>query len=325
MASLDQLSKAKVFVPRDPGKGKKLDGTPQAPKRVGKVHHLVFSPDGKTVVGVMVKRPDVAGMVKRNDMFAALDSISFTENGILVSGPASTDKDAIDRLGIDFDKCIIWEGMDVVTRSGKVLGYVVDVTFDLKTGAVETIYVTDGAVAASLVGSVPIPASMILGYRKGNMVVSDDAAELSLTGGAAAKAGESFAKAKIAGKEAAHEAGKAASVAVDKGSFALGKGIGHVRNVVKDAMTEDPEVAELPAQDVTVEAPASPETPASAEKDDAPVPVYVPSGTTSDDGTEDKPDVQAGVDKAARAVGRQIGKTKGMFSSFLKEFEENSK
>jgi uncharacterized protein YrrD len=324
MASLDQLSKAKVFVPRDPGKGKKLDGTPQAPKRVGKVHHLVFSPDGKTVVGLMVKRPDVAGMVKRGDMFCALDSISFIESGVLVSGPASTDKAAIERLGIDFDRCIIWEGMDVVTASGTALGYVVDVTFDLDGGAVETIYVTDGAVAASLVGSVPIPAPMILGYRKGNMVVSDDARDLSLTGGVAAKAGEGFAKAKVAGKEAAHEAGKAASVAVDKGSFALGKGLGHVRNAVKDAMTDDPEVAELPAEDVTVETPPKPEASVSAEKDDAATPVYVPSGTSASD-DEKKPDVQAGVDKAARVVGRQLGQAKGMFSSFLKEFEENSK
>ena len=43
------------------------DGTPRDPKKIGKIHFPVFTPDGTRVVGFMVSPPDVAGMIKQSD------------------------------------------------------------------------------------------------------------------------------------------------------------------------------------------------------------------------------------------------------------------
>ncbi len=335
MLTMEQLVGQKVFVPRPDGRRTKADGTPAPPKRIGKVHNLVFSPEGTSVVGLMVKRPDVAGMVKRDDLFVALDAVGTFEGGMLVD-EAGTGDGAAEVRGLDLDRCIIWGGMDVATRSGRQLGYVTDVQFDYGTGAVDTVYVTDGAVAASMVGSVPVPGAMLGGYSKGVMVVADEAADLALTGGLAAKAGEGLAHARIAGKEAASKAGAAAGKAVDKGSFALGRALGSARRSIAEAMADDGSDDPLPsaaAEAVRVEAPAEPKAvPGEAGEP----PLYAPAGTgdapeaagAGPAPKEEPGSGSAGNDTAARAakaVGRQLGKTQGMFKSFLKEFEEASK
>ena len=277
MLTMEQLVGQKVFVPRPDGRRTKADGTPAPPKRIGKVHNLVFSPEGTSVVGLMVKRPDVAGMVKRDDLFVALDAVGTFEGGMLVD-EAGTGDGAAEVRGLDLDRCIIWGGMDVATRSGRQLGYVTDVQFDYGTGAVDTVYVTDGAVAASMVGSVPVPGAMLVGYSKGFMVVADEAADLALTGGLAAKAGEGLAHARIAGKEAASKAGAAAGKAVDKGSFALGRALGSARRSIAEAMADDGSDDPLPsaaAEAVRVEAPAEPKAvPGEAGEP----PLYAPAG-----------------------------------------------
>ena len=43
-------------------------------QKFGRVRAAVFSPDGKHVAGFVIKRPDVAGMVRRADAFVAWDS-----------------------------------------------------------------------------------------------------------------------------------------------------------------------------------------------------------------------------------------------------------
>ena len=67
--------------------------------RVGKVHQTVFSPDGLRVVGFFVARPDIAGMVKREDAFVALDAIAPCDGGVRVTkGSESFDAAARARL-----------------------------------------------------------------------------------------------------------------------------------------------------------------------------------------------------------------------------------
>ena len=161
MLTMEQLIGQKVFQPRPASKKTRTDGTPAAPKRIGKVHNLVFSPDGLQVVGLMVKRPDVAGMIKREDLFVPLSGFTTFEGGLLIKDGTPTDEAAAKALRLDLDKCIIWGGMDVVSQDGASLGYVADCSFDWKTGALDTLYVTDGAMAATLVGSVPLPANLL--------------------------------------------------------------------------------------------------------------------------------------------------------------------
>ncbi len=342
MPSIETLNRVFVYEPRSGRKAAKADGTPAKPKRLGRVHNLVFSPNGRRVVGILVRRPDVAGMVKRDDLFVAWDRLAAYEGGgLIVAAEAGDayDEKAIERLGLPWDRCIIWESMDVATAGGKVLGRVTDITFDGATGDVDTIFATDGQVAASLVGSVPIPPELLRGVRSQTMIVADEAEELELTGGMAAKAGEGFARAREKGAEVVSQAGTAAGKLLDKGSFALGRAIGQAKNAIADAMEPEPaeSPAPAPARDVLVEAPAAPpkvegsagEPPifsvdAEAAKAAHEKPAAKPTATAQAQSAA-KPEEPSAVDAAAQALGRQLGKTKTMFSEFLKEFNEASR
>ena len=244
----------------------------------------------------------------------------------------------------------MWAGMDARTRSGKVLGYVNDVEFDLKTGRAKTFYIGDGGMARALVGSFEIPAEMIIGYSAADqfMVVSDDAENLAVDGGVAAKAGEAWASAKVKGAEVGHKAGAAASEAVDKGSFQVGRLIGKAKRAIADATAEEPQPAdpaEIPAADVSVSAPTgtlrasegeraangepvtyvpAPQTADAAPKADAPARPKVKKPTEAQKAAAKKKAAQASND-AARMVGKGLGRMGKMFGSFKEEFDKASK
>lgn len=221
MRKLSEVRGKPVYVPKKGGKTKAFE-------RLGKAGMAVFSPEGTRVVGFLVRRPDIAGMVKRPDVFVALDALEQVDGGFRVTmGDPAFDDKACKRLSLDWDRCIMWDGMDTKTTAGKVLGYVGDATFDEVTGDVQDFLVGDGNMAESLVGLLRVPVSMLVGYEKGFMIVSPEAAKQELTGGLAAKAGEASARAKVEGAKAAAVAGEA----VDKGSKALGRQLGRTKGM----------------------------------------------------------------------------------------------
>ena len=220
MRKLSEFKGKPVYIPKK--------GKPGAFERLGKSRMAVFSPEGTRLVGFLVKRPDIAGMVKRPDVFVALDAFEPVDGGFRVTmGEDAFDDHARRRLALDWDRCIMWDGMDTKTTKGKVLGYVGDITFDETSGEVADFLVGDGNVAESLVGLLRIPASMLVGYEKGYMIVTPEAANQDLTGGLAAMAGEATARAKIEGAKAAQAAGDA----VSEGSKALGRQLGRTKGM----------------------------------------------------------------------------------------------
>lgn len=352
MLSINDLYGRKVYVPKKAKKKKGAEPDEIKLGKLGKVHMAVFSPDGREVVGFLVTRPDIVGMVKRPDAFLAWDSFRILDDGTLC---LTREDDGLDdaarkRLGIDWDSCVMWEGMDAKTASGKKLGYVSNADFDAKTGRVGSFYVGDGGVARALVGTFQIPASMVKGYSNGCMIVDDAAANIELGGGAAAKAGEGFAKAKVKGSEAAHKAGKAAGEAVDKGSYAFGRILGKAKRAIEDATADDepeakkasaPERPAVPAADVRVSEPEGKLRASAEERAARPEPkTYAPApegsaankpaaAQTAKKPAAKKPAAPAAKkpssDNAAKAVGKQIGRMGKMFSSFKDEFDKASK
>lgn len=262
-----------VRVCRAPKPGKELtkDGLPRRGRKIGKVSKTVFDPSGMRVVGFIVRRPDLLWMFKRSDRFIALDAIEVRDGVICpVKGMDSWDDRAIKRMGVDWDTCIIWEGMPVRTSSGEDLGRVDDISFDEETGEAESLFLDDGGTARALVGSVEIPKELMVGYDDGLLIVKSEAAQCKLTGGLAAKAGEATAKVGIAAREGAHTAGKAVGKAVDKGSYGLGKAIGRIKRSVSGAAEEfkkeAPAPAKKPAAKTTAAAKATTAAKATAAK-----------------------------------------------------------
>ena len=289
LLSVGSLLNKKVYAPR---KGKE-----DASRRIGKVRRFVFHPTEKRVIGVIVKRPDLALMFHRPDQFIAIDRLEVVEDGLIadLSGAAS-DQAACKRLGVDWAKCLLWLGMEIVTEDGQTLGRVGDITFEPTTGRVVSIRRNEGATARWLLGVEEVPARMIRGFRFGvgskmadyqnedaggegdevsaedeenfgAIVVSNDVRELDPQGGLAEKAG-------------------AASVrAAQKGKDALSK--------VKDQGAEVAEKAKEVAREKT--------------------------GVTMENIGE-----RAGeaINKGAFATGRQLGRAKGMFGDFLDEYRK---
>lgn len=325
--------------------------------KVGKVHNAVFSPDGARVVGFMIKRPDVAGMIKREDAFLAWDSYErMDEKTLLVSRPDDgMDAAAIKRLRLNWDACIMWAGMDARTVAGKPLGYVSDAEFDEKTGVVSRFLTADGGMARALIGSFVITPDMARGYADGCMVIDPGDATPQLDGGLAGAAGEGYARAKAKGAEVGKKVGAVAGQAVDKGSFALGRALGKARRAIADATAPEeesqPQAPAVEAADVRVERPVERIAEKSAGPADAPArpapKTYAPvaDGAAPKPGPGPKPKAAGAApkaapaarkkpaakkpattgDKVARAAGKQLGSLGKMLGSFKDEFDKASK
>ena len=226
MLKVSAVMRVPVYVPKRGRTDEARELTPADLSLVGKVHQVVFSPEGKHVVGFLVHRPDVAGMIRREDAFASLDRCVANDVGLVVTSSDGLDDAARKRLNLDWDSCIIWTGMDARTSDGKEIGWVSDAEFSPKTGRVKTFFVGDGSVAKSLVGNIEIPVDMLCGYRDGNMIVLPEAAKLELNGGIAAKAGTTYARAKLA-------ANRATSSVTEDGARSLGRVLGKAKKTGK--------------------------------------------------------------------------------------------
>ena len=229
---VSDIQGARIY--RVPAESKRTnkDGTPREPKRLGRVHFPVFSPDGLTVVGFMVKLPDVAAMIKQPDRFVALDALDVYEGVLAVrDGKENYDDAAAKRLGVNLDECLIWTGMDVLTVSGDKMGYCADCTFSGKTGKVSSFKLTSGSTASMLIGDIEMPASYLKGYRSGAMIVANEVRDLQLSGGAAAKAAEASVVIGDKVKKGAAKLDEHGSKALDKGSRALGKQLGKTKGM----------------------------------------------------------------------------------------------
>ncbi|WP_165061912.1 PRC-barrel domain protein [Adlercreutzia sp. ZJ154] len=242
--------------------GRLKQGDSDAIKKVGRVRACVFHPKQKRCVGLLVKRPDVALMFHRADMFVAYNGFDVVDGNIVVrEGSQNTDKGACKRLGVNLDDCVLWLGLAVMCEDGTDFGIVGDVLFHPETGAIETLVVSKGATANTLLGQRNIPASAIRGFKRGmgtQLYVSDDddssalgcilvddsVKEIDVGGGVAEKAGAATAvaadkaqrvvkKVKPKAQEAidkakptVKKASKAAGAAVDKGAYVTGRQFG---------------------------------------------------------------------------------------------------
>lgn len=236
-------------------------------KKIGKVRNAVFHPSERRCIGFIIKRPDAALMFHRKDLFVSLEGFHLADGEMVVhdNDPAATDRGAVKALGVIWDRCVIWVGMPLMTKSGEFLGYVSAVSFDQVTGEVEGVMAEGGAASDALLGKRVVPGNLVKGFRmgqgmslapvgqagsleedapKGAIMVADEALTIAAEGGAAAAAGKATAIATHKAKKtvvrarkvvdeqtekarpAAEKAAKKAGEAVEAGSFAVGKQLG---------------------------------------------------------------------------------------------------
>ena len=226
-------------------RGVRVIGGRSGNKRIGKILRAVFSPDGSVLVGYIVGRPDLLFMFKRRDRFLAHDAFKVVDGRVVATiDRDSWDEPAWKRLGIDWDTCLIIEGMPLVTEDGEKVGTIASVEYDEKTGKIIAVQVGEGMAAKAIVGVSHIPLKLIVGYQDGQIIARSAASDIQAEGGLAAKAGEQAAvvtnvvkektasarkTAKVIGKNT----GKMAGNALDSGSKALGTQLGKTRGMFK--------------------------------------------------------------------------------------------
>ncbi|MCL2136878.1 MAG: PRC-barrel domain-containing protein [Coriobacteriia bacterium] len=163
-------------------------------RRIGKVLRAVFYADDYRLAGFIVKRPDFLFMFKRSDRFLAWDRLELTDQGIVASQEKdSWDKQAIERLRLDWDRAMLLQGMPVVDYYSQKIGAVDDVWFDPKTGQSIDLMVSTGIGSKALIGQIRIPVTSIKGYEDTNIVLLKNALVPQHEGGLATIAGKQAA------------------------------------------------------------------------------------------------------------------------------------
>lgn len=247
--------------------GVRVIGGKKGTKRIGKVRRFVFHPKEKRVIGFVVKRPDLLWMFHRADQFVPIDGYDLIDGRVVLHPDAVTSgKAACKEMGLNWDECVLWVGLPVVTESGESLGFVGNVTFNRLTGTVEEFETDSGATSNALLGKRKIPSSMMRGFKRGvgaalaNMgeegtatdevqlgalLVADEAADLNSEGGVAEKAGQATAVAmdKVhtateAAKPVVSKAAAATGEAVNKGAYATGKQLKRSTHMFQDFKSE---------------------------------------------------------------------------------------
>ncbi len=247
--------------------GVRVLGGKNGRKRIGKVRRFVFHPREKRCIGFIVKRPDLLWMFRRKDLFVSIEGYDVVDGRIVVRDvPEATGRNACKSLGVDWDACVLWIGLPVMTEDGEAFGIVGDVTFNRLTGAVDSIETDSGATANALLGKRVVPAELVKGFRRGMgaalartgeeagqndetvlgaVLVSDDVKQLAAEGGIAEQAGKATAvvvdKAKTTvdkAKPAVSEAAKKTGEAVNKGAYATGKQIAKSKTMFSDFKEE---------------------------------------------------------------------------------------
>jgi uncharacterized protein YrrD len=202
-------------------------------KKIGRVHHFVF--DKKVCIGVLIKRPDVAMMFRRKDIFASLSSLTF-QSGTVILDADYEDKanEFLKKKKINLAHTFVYDGMTVNCENGKELGTVDSITCN-SSGKIEELKISDGAMSDALLGVRNVPGEYVIGVKAGTgtarlvstegdgeedfgvLVVNDDAGEVTFAGGASEKLAAGSVVAKKKAGEYAGKLKEKATPALEKG------------------------------------------------------------------------------------------------------------
>ena len=302
-------------------------------RKFGRVRNVVFHPSKPQAVGITIKRPDLLLMIKRKDRFAAIDKLQVMEDGNLladITDAQTWDKAACKRMGVDFDQCIIWDNMDVRNLDGDKLGAISNIVMDDEY-RIESVDISSGGVERSLLGSADISAEFLKGYDPdAQAIVADIQREqITVSGGVAGKAGEAWAMGKHRVTESQEEISSKAAQNIEDTAVAAGEAIGKVRDKVKDsaAAQKASEAANKAGDAVNDGAYKLGRAIGKLREGDADELVEDTATSMKERAVASKKeaDDDADFDAAAKKVGEQLRKTKGMFSAFKEEFDKASK
>ena len=234
MRSVHDICLQHVFMKTKKGKIKKL----------GRVHVVLFHPHKPCAVGVLVKQPDKALMFKRNDCFVALDFLHSFDGGLVFDSAldGSFGKENVCKsLNLNYDDLLLWDGLNVRTEDGKIIGTVKNIFLD-SNNSVTKIDVSSGSIDRKLVGASCISKRDLIGFKDGCIQVTNEGAINLEEGGVVSEAAVVWTKGKASVSKAATKAASNASATLDKavgeGAFNAGKKIAKIKKKAKKTFSE---------------------------------------------------------------------------------------
>lgn len=190
----------------------------------GKFGQAICTPDARQVAGFYLKRSDILLMFKRPELFVALDKLGKKEAGFyLKSLDQALGKKAIERLSLDWENCIILQGMDVITEAGEPCGFVDSIIFDPQNGKITSVGLKSSLSSRILLGTHEISVNYVLACKQGHLVVKNEVAELASSGGIAQKAGHLVAKTSHKAQQFSAKSKEALSQVEEGASVKIGK------------------------------------------------------------------------------------------------------
>ena len=148
--------------------GTRVLGGKKGTKHIGKIRRFVFHPKEKRVIGFVVKRPDLLWMFHRADVFVPIDGYDLVDGRVIIRpDAAASGKAYCKKEGLNWDDCVLWVGLPVMSEDGESYGIVGNVTFNRLTGAVDCFETDNGATSNALLGKRTIPADMVRGFKRG--------------------------------------------------------------------------------------------------------------------------------------------------------------
>ena len=225
-------------------------------KKLGRLHYFLFQKN--LCLGALIKRPDVALMFRRKDVFAPLKAINFQAKTIILDDDYEKQGEAfLKENKIKLSQTFVYDGMSVQCENGEALGCIDSVICDAK-GSLREILISDGATSDKLLGLRTIPADLIVGMKTGTgavrlvstdgsddegvgvFVVKDEAADVKMKGGATQKLAVTTIKAK---NKAAESASKAAEIAIPAVAKGVSKGAEKAADLAKKGAAKAKEKA----------------------------------------------------------------------------------
>jgi len=204
-----------------------VDAVGTTGKRLGGISGVLFHPSEPRVVGLVVKRPRIAGVIARGPVYVALAVVELGDSSVRFGTKGlPTIASGAKAVGASWDDTVLWDAMPVRSVAGESVGAVSDVSFDFETGVVRMLRVSTGVLGDIAVGRLDVPGELVEGFDGEAVVVRAGYADLPKSGGVAKAAATTASAAKEAGGKVAKQAydtGMSAAIAVGK-SFKSGTG-----------------------------------------------------------------------------------------------------
>lgn len=146
-------------------------------KKVGRVGDIIFSPENKSVLAIILEKKGVELCRKA---VAIEDVVSLGDDAVIVNDVSCIKK--VTRK--EYIKNRELQGLHIYTKDGKELGIVKDILFDYRNATIEAFEISDGLIADIFTGRRILPLFGKVEFGEDSILVGNEAIdEITTTGG----------------------------------------------------------------------------------------------------------------------------------------------